>query len=55
MPPAKKAVKSDAFRKRPHDEGVIISAGDPADLSSYVRAEENRWTKIDKENNIKPE
>lgn len=51
----KKAVESDTFRKRAQDEGLIISAGDPAALSNYVRAEETRWTKIVKENNITPE
>jgi tripartite-type tricarboxylate transporter receptor subunit TctC len=52
---AKKAVESETFRKRAHDEGLIISAGDPAELSNYVRAEEARWSKIVKENNITPE
>jgi tripartite-type tricarboxylate transporter receptor subunit TctC len=51
----KKAVETETFRKRAHDEGLIISAGDPAELSNYVRVEETRWTKIVKENNIKPE
>jgi tripartite-type tricarboxylate transporter receptor subunit TctC len=51
---AKKAIESDAFRKRAHDEGLIISAGDSAELSTYVRAVETRWTKIGKENNITP-
>jgi tripartite-type tricarboxylate transporter receptor subunit TctC len=52
---AKKAIATDTFRKRAEDEGLIISAGDPAELSSYVRAEETRWTKIVKENGITPE
>lgn len=52
---AKKAVESDTFRKRASDEGLIISAGDPTELGNYVRAEETRWTKIVKENNITPE
>ncbi len=51
---AKNAVERDAFRKRAHDEGLIISAGDSAELSTYARAEETRWTKIGKENNITP-
>lgn len=52
---AKKAVESDTFRKRAHDEGLIISASDPTELGNYVRAEEARWTKIVKDNNITPE
>ena len=51
----KKAVESDTFRKRANDEGLIISGGDPNELGNYVRAEEARWTKIVKENNITPE
>lgn len=51
----KKAVESDTFRKRAHEEGLIITAGDPAELSNFVRAEETRWTKVVKENNIIPE
>jgi tripartite-type tricarboxylate transporter receptor subunit TctC len=52
---ARKAVEGETFRKRAQDEGLIISAGEPAELSNYVRAEEARWTKIVKENNITPE
>lgn len=52
---ARKAVENDTFRKRAHDEGLIISAGEPNELGNYVRAEETRWTKVVKENNITPE
>lgn len=52
---ARKAVESDTFRKRANDEGLIISAGNPSELSNYVQTEETRWTKVVKENNITPE
>lgn len=49
---AKKAVATDEFRKKVEQEGLVISAGAPAELESYVRGEEARWRKIVKENNI---
>ena len=49
---AKKAVATDEFRKKVEQEGLVISAGAPAELETYVRAEEARWRKIVKENNI---
>lgn len=49
---AKKAVQMEIFRKRVADEGLVISAGTPAELDRYVRAEEAHWRKIVKENNI---
>jgi tripartite-type tricarboxylate transporter receptor subunit TctC len=49
---AKKAVQGETFRKRAQDEGLIISAGAPGELDTYVRGEEARWKKIVKENNI---
>ncbi|MFI5446276.1 tripartite tricarboxylate transporter substrate binding protein [Polaromonas sp. UC242_47] len=49
---ARKAVQMDTFRKRVEDEGLVISAGTPAELDRYVRAEEARWRKVVKENNI---
>ena len=52
---AKKAVLSETFRKRVEDEGLVISAGTPAELDNYVRAEEARWRKIVKENHITPD
>lgn len=48
----KKAVQMDAFRKRVEDEGLVISAGTPAELDLYVRGEEARWRKIVQENQI---
>jgi tripartite-type tricarboxylate transporter receptor subunit TctC len=52
---AAKATQSADFRKKIEQEGLVISAGTPADLDAYVRAEEARWKKIIKENNIKPD
>jgi len=49
---AKKAGQSDTFRQRVESEGLVISAGTPAELERYVRAEEVRWRKIVKDNNI---
>lgn len=50
---AAKSTQSADFRKKVEQEGLVISAGTPAELDSYVRAEEVRWKKIIKENNIK--
>ena len=50
---AAKATQSADFRKKVEQEGLVISAGTPAELDTYVRAEEVRWKKIIKENNIK--
>ena len=52
---ARKAVQTEAFRKRVQAEGLVISAGTPAELDSYVRSEEARWRKIVKEGNITAE
>lgn len=49
---AKKAVATDEFRKKVEQEGLVISAGAPAELDAYVRAEEARWRRIVKENHI---
>jgi tripartite-type tricarboxylate transporter receptor subunit TctC len=49
---AKKAIQTETFRKWAQNEGLIISAGAPAELDTYVRGEEARWKKIVKENNI---
>ncbi|WP_291082847.1 tripartite tricarboxylate transporter substrate binding protein [Hydrogenophaga sp.] len=49
---AKKAVATDDFRKKVEQEGLVISAGAPSELDTYVRSEEARWRKIVKENNI---
>jgi tripartite-type tricarboxylate transporter receptor subunit TctC len=52
---AKKAAHSPEFAKRIEQEGLEVTATDPAELDRYVKAEEVRWRKIVKENNIKPE
>jgi tripartite-type tricarboxylate transporter receptor subunit TctC len=48
-----KAANTDEFRKKLEAEGVAISTGKPADLDDFVRAEEARWRRIVKQNNIK--
>jgi tripartite-type tricarboxylate transporter receptor subunit TctC len=52
---AKKAAASPDFAKKIEQEGLTIVASDPAELDRYVKAEEVRWKKIVKENNIKSE
>jgi len=52
---ARKAAQTDEFKKKVEAEGLVISAGAPAELADYVRAEEARWRKVVKENNVKPE
>jgi tripartite-type tricarboxylate transporter receptor subunit TctC len=52
---AAKAARSPEFSKKVEQEGLVISAGPPAELDAYVRAEEVRWRKVVKENNIKSE
>ena len=50
---AKKAARSPEFIKRIEQEGLVVTASDPAELDRYVQAEEERWRKVVKENNIK--
>lgn len=50
---ARKAVTSDEFRKKVEQEGLMVTAGTPAELDAYVRREEARWRKIVRENNLK--
>jgi tripartite-type tricarboxylate transporter receptor subunit TctC len=52
---ARKAAQTDDFKKKVESEGLVITAGAPAELAEYVRAEEARWRKIVKENNVKAE
>ena len=49
----KKAAQSPEFIKKVEHEGLVITASDPAEFDRYVKAEEARWRKIVKENNIK--
>jgi tripartite-type tricarboxylate transporter receptor subunit TctC len=50
---AKTATQSTEFRTKVEHEGLVISAGAPAELDAYVRAEQVRWGKVVKENNLK--
>ena len=50
---ANKATENPEFRKRLEPEGLSVSTGAPAELDTYVRAEEARWRKVVKENNLK--
>lgn len=50
---AKKAARNPDFSKKVEQEGLAVVASDPAELDRYVKAEEARWRKIVKENNIK--
>ncbi len=52
---AKKAARNPEFSKKVEQEGLSVVASDPAELDRYVKAEEARWRKIVKENNIKPD
>lgn len=50
-----RAARSDDFRRKLEAEGVVISTGTPAELDAYVRAEEARWRRIVRENQIRPD
>lgn len=49
---AKKAVQTEAFRKRVESEGLVIDAGSPEAFDRYAKGEEARWRKVVKENHI---
>jgi len=49
---ARKAVQTEAFRKRVESEGLVIDAGSPEAFDQYARGEEARWRKVVKENHI---
>lgn len=49
----KKAAQSPEFVQKVAHEGLVITASDPAEFDRYVKAEESRWQKVIKENNIK--
>lgn len=51
---AREAARSPDFARKVEQEGVNISAGDPAQLDAYVQAEEQRWARVIKESNIHP-
>jgi tripartite-type tricarboxylate transporter receptor subunit TctC len=50
---ARKGTETAAFRKMIEPEGLTVSAGTPADLDAYVRAQTALWGRIVKENNVK--
>jgi tripartite-type tricarboxylate transporter receptor subunit TctC len=52
---ARKAAHQPDFARKIEQEGLSVIASDPAELDRYVRAEEARWSRIVKENNIKAE
>lgn len=52
---AAKAAHGPEFSKKIEQEGLVVSAGSPEDLDTYVRAEELRWRKLVTENKIKPD
>jgi tripartite-type tricarboxylate transporter receptor subunit TctC len=52
---ARKAARSPEFARKVEHEGLVVSTGEPAELDRYVKAEEQRWRRIVKDNNIKPE
>lgn len=49
---AKKAVFTDAFRKKMEAEGLVVKGGTPQEFGTYAKGEEARWRKVVKENNI---
>ena len=55
MPLRRRRPRAPDFRKKIEQEGLVVSAGTPAELDAYVRGEEARWRKIVKENNVKAE
>jgi tripartite-type tricarboxylate transporter receptor subunit TctC len=50
---AAKAAHNPDFAKKVEEEGLVISAGPPAELDAFVRSEEARWARIVTENHIK--
>ena len=49
---AKKAVFTDAFRKKMEAEGLIVKGSSPQEFDTYARGEEARWRKVVKDNKI---
>ncbi len=49
------SARSAEFVKKIEPEGLAVIASTPAEFDAYVKAEEQRWKKIIKENNIKPD
>lgn len=51
----KQAAQNPEFQQKVVHEGLTVVASEPAELQRYVKAEEARWRRIVKENNIKPD
>ena len=51
----KRAAQSETFRKRVEREGLVTAVGTPEELSRLAKAEELRWKKVVKEQNITAE
>ena len=51
----RKAVRTPDFSRKVEQEGLTVIGSDPTELDRYVRAEEARWRKIVRENNIQPD
>ena len=49
---ARKAVNTDAFRKKMEAEGLVVKGGTPQEFDAYAKGEEARWRKVVKDNNI---
>jgi len=47
------AVKSESFKSRIEEEGLMVASGPPEELSKYVQAEEARWKRVVTEARIK--
>ena len=47
------AVKTEAFKSRIEEEGLMVANGAPEELSKYVQAEEARWARVVSEAKIK--
>lgn len=50
---ARKAAQTPEFRQKVEHEGLVITAGTPEELDTYVKREEARWRKVVKENDLK--
>jgi len=51
----RQAAQADEFKKKLEPEGLMVTAGSPQELETFVKREEQRWRQIVKENNIKPD
>lgn len=49
---AKKAVNTEAFRKKLEAEGLVVKGGSPQEFDAYAKGEEARWRKVVKDNKI---